>query len=147
SQLLVSREKSCLSRLALEHHAKGVMAKLTRQAMSGDETDPETPGPPKGFRSRPIDWRSDALVNFLHTLDDIYRANWRSPVGKRATGGNPPRLRFHTGNLDPVQGIAPPGLERNFYNPAFIASLRSWQLRDLQIVDKDYDFSIPESEL
>ncbi|KAI0055836.1 hypothetical protein BV25DRAFT_1815066, partial [Artomyces pyxidatus] len=149
--LLTSRQKSCLSRPALNRHVEegGILSVLKRQDMSADETDPENPTgkkAPKTFRSIPLEWRSPAFVAFLHKLDDIYRDNWRHPTDKRATSGNPPRHRVHP-NINFQEGIPHSGLPRNCYHPEFLASLRPWQLRNLDIIDEDYDFAIPDDEL
>lgn len=113
--------------------------------MSADET--ETPGPPKTFRILRPAWQSDELAEFLWRLDEIDREHWRSPVEQASTAGNPLRTR-----LPPVPGQcttsrAPAGLWRNCYHPQFLKELREWDLHDLNMIDEDYDFSIPPEEL
>lgn len=116
--------------------------------MSGDETDSggEGVGPPKTFRIIRQQWMSNELRNFLRNLDHIYRANWRSPIGSRASRGNPPRIRISS-KFSTTTGEVPPRLPRNCYDRDWLAGLRQWQKDDLDIVEEDYDFTIDDEEL
>lgn len=113
--------------------------------MSGDET--ETRGPPKTYRILRPAWQSDELAEFLWRLDEIDREHWRSPVEQNSTAGNPLRIRLPPEVGKRSSNRAPSGLWRNCYHPDFIETLREWDLEALDVIDEDYDFSIPADEL
>ncbi|KAN0091038.1 hypothetical protein V8E55_004604, partial [Tylopilus felleus] len=122
--LLDSRYCTCKSRLSLTHHHT-LIRKLDSQAMSGDKTDPDHPGPPKTFLIvRPV-WQSRELTDFLHNLDTIYRANWKNPHRQdRCTRGNPPHIRvYHPSKSQTEKGHIPKGLPWNCYDAGWLMSL------------------------
>ncbi|EIW86028.1 hypothetical protein CONPUDRAFT_68650 [Coniophora puteana RWD-64-598 SS2] len=142
STLLWNRFTICRDRKALNRHAPFFVS-LTRGCMSGDETEPEE-GPEKAPKRylivKPV-WRSLEFTIFLHALDRKYREAWRSPGGgRRATPGNPPRIRKESSLSD--LGIVPKGLYRNCYDAKWLKSIKSWQRENLMIIDEDYDFFI-----
>ncbi len=108
--------------------------------MSGDETDgPEKKHPPV-WRIIIATWQSKKFRDFLWALDQMYREDW----AKRRAGGNPPRvciLRTELPDGD-EEGIAPIGLPRNCYDDAWLARQPEYVLRDLEISDEVYDFSL-----
>ncbi|KAH7905481.1 hypothetical protein BJ138DRAFT_986310, partial [Hygrophoropsis aurantiaca] len=143
--LLDSRFKACKARPSLAHHADDLLSYFTRQAMSGDEEEPGD-GPPKIFKIIDSQWKSQELRGFLRKLDEIYRAEWQNPHdGRRAISGNGPRVRISSEFSEP--GKAPKGLPRNCYDPQFLANLRPWQKRKLNVLDHDYDFTIDSDEV
>lgn len=130
-------------------HHRQLIRTLNIQAMSGDETDPDHPGPPKTFLIiRPI-WQSREFADFLHKLDLIYRANWQNPHGQdRCTRGNPPRIRiYHASKSQTEVGHAPKGLPRNCYDVGWLLSLPDWKRDTLGVDDELHNFGVPEEEL
>lgn len=135
--------------------------------MSGDETDPDEPGPPKHCLVIQPHWRSADFTHFLRQLDEIHHENWRNPMAadsmdtssdeedggvhirKRGkpfrTSGNAPRIRKVTDVREP--GNVPRGLPRNCYDPTWLLKLRDWEKESLRIVDENYDFTIPRDQL
>ncbi|EGO23668.1 hypothetical protein SERLADRAFT_438980 [Serpula lacrymans var. lacrymans S7.9] len=145
STLLDSRFKACGSRASLQRHENNLLVLLDATAMSGDETDNEVQGAPKTYLISRPHWQSPEMKDFMRKLDHIYRENWRNPHGRRATAGNAPRIRIASNRCEP--GHAPRGLWRNCYDSNWLKDLRGWQRDKLDIVDKDYDFTISDSEL
>ncbi|RDX40492.1 hypothetical protein OH76DRAFT_1302713, partial [Lentinus brumalis] len=110
---------------------------LTPASMSGDETDgPEKKHPPV-WRIIIAKWQSQALRNFLWALDRMYREDW----AKRRVGGNPPRVRVQREGTE-EDGIPPIGLWKNCFDDAWLAKQPDYYVRDLEIVDEDYDFKL-----
>lgn len=111
--------------------------------MSGDETDGLEKTHPPTFRIVEARWQSLAFKLFLRLLDALYRENWATPVGDRATSGNPPRVRIEQEDGRSKDSLAPIGLWRNCYDPAWLKSLRPHVRASLKIIDADYDFTLP----
>lgn len=107
--------------------------------MSGDETDaePRYDGPKK-WRIIAAEWQSEAVITFFAGLDDLYRAH--SLI--RGGGGSKPRYRVRRPDGNSEATNAPKGLWRNCYNPKWLAKLRPTQVRALNVIDRDYDFSL-----
>ncbi|KAI0715889.1 hypothetical protein C8T65DRAFT_572658, partial [Cerioporus squamosus] len=107
--------------------------------MSGDETDgPEKTHPPR-WRIKIAKWQSRELRNFLWSLDRMYREDW----ARRRSGGNPPRERvLQDGEDEDEDGIAPVGLWRNCYDRDWLQAQPAHIVRELEIIDEDYDFSL-----
>ncbi|EIW57906.1 uncharacterized protein TRAVEDRAFT_126313, partial [Trametes versicolor FP-101664 SS1] len=125
----------------LNQHA-ALLKQLKPRNMSGDETD----GPSKTHLPTwsivISDWQSLPLRTMLWRIDEMGIEDWLHPKGTRATQGNPPRLRILRDGGKTEDGNAPSGLHRNCYNPAWLDTLCPHQLRNLQMIDTDYDFSI-----
>ncbi|KAA1478724.1 hypothetical protein DENSPDRAFT_753694, partial [Dentipellis sp. KUC8613] len=85
-------------------------------------------------------WMSQQLIDFLRHLDVVYRRHYRNPIGAHTKSGNGPRVRRSP--LRTETGHPPPGLWRNCYDSDWLASLDSWERRDLGIVDEDYEFDV-----
>ncbi|RDX50955.1 hypothetical protein OH76DRAFT_1347926, partial [Lentinus brumalis] len=126
-------------------------AKLGAKHMSEDETDVDSKGnklhPPRWWIIKCL-WQSSKLRKFLHKLDRHYRGDYASPIryGKKGkSGGNPPRLRLKN-KVNPKEklGDVPVGLWRNCYSKKFLALLKPSELRKLQMIDEDFDFTLPE---
>ncbi|RPD53694.1 hypothetical protein L226DRAFT_456214, partial [Lentinus tigrinus ALCF2SS1-7] len=110
---------------------------LEARNMSGDETDgPEKTHPPR-WRIVIAKWQSRTLRNFLWSLDRMYREDW----ARRRTGGNPPRERVLRDG-DDEDGIAPAGLWKNCYDKEWLERQPAHVIRELEIVDEDYDFTL-----
>lgn len=126
---------------------KRLLRKFRPVHMSGDETD----GPKKlhhpVFRIVEARWQSLELKLFLRILDRLYREHWAEPIGERATSGNPPRERREAPDAKVVDGVAPIGLWRNCYDRDWLNSLKPHVRASLQVIDDDYDFSLPASML
>lgn len=133
--------------------------------MSGDETDPEVSGPPKGWLIINPHWRSAEFTQFFTRLDEIHHENWRYPSLKPSrrkrnagqnkppgykerthhTQGAPPRTRKRSAKHE--DGHAPPFLYRNCYDAEWMETLPRWRKEAMQIVDRDYDFTIHPDDL
>ena len=112
--------------------------------MSADETDGERTTDTK-YRIILARWQSRELRDFLWTLDAYYRQDWAHPPHTRAIGGNRPRQRIlRAGYAE--DGIAPIGLWRNCYDQHWLESQLSHVIRELEIVDEDYDFTFPSED-
>lgn len=110
--------------------------------MSGDETDGPVKKHPPTFRIVIARWQSPQLRNFLWSLDTIYREDWANPVHRRASVGNPPRLRVLRDNGHDEDGVAPAGLWRNCYDERWLQGLRVNARTELEVMDEDYDFTL-----
>ncbi|KAI1783090.1 hypothetical protein LXA43DRAFT_904308, partial [Ganoderma leucocontextum] len=108
--------------------------------MSGDETDGDAKTHPPKWRILLARWQSSELKNFLWEIDRMYREDWGHPPHKRATGGNPPRDRVHRPDCY-EEGIAPMGLWRNCYDETWLKAQAPHFVRELEIVDEDYNFT------
>ncbi|KAL1941491.1 hypothetical protein VTO73DRAFT_6930 [Trametes versicolor] len=112
--------------------------------MSGDETDGDEKTHPPTFCIVEARWQSLAFKLFLRMLDALYRELWAQPIGDRATPGNPPRIRVERADPRVEDGVAPIGLWRNCYDSDWLKSLRPHVRESLNIIDKDYDFTLPK---
>lgn len=129
--------------LNLNRH-KRLFSLLRPVHMSGDETDGPVKTHPPTFRIIEARWQSFAFKTFLRTLDALYRERWAHPVGDRATPGNPPRSRIERPESGRDEdGVAPVGLWRNCYDKEWLNALRPHVREALQIIDADYDFTLP----
>ena len=91
-------------------------------------------------------WQSQALIEFFRILDKWHIQDLREKVGDKATGGNPPRKRVPVVGGRVADTPAPQGLWRNCYNATWLANLKPHVRRRLQVIDEDYDFTLPEYE-
>ena len=112
--------------------------------MSGDETDGEKT-PDSNYRIIVSKWQSQELRNFLWTIDARYRHDWEHPTHRRAMGGNRPRTRVLRPGYS-EDGIAPIGLWKNCYDNDWLAEQPPYVVRELEIIDEDYNFSLPADE-
>ena len=123
----------------LAHHAN-LLEAIGVQGMSSDESD---------YGGREVvygrilpEWRSQELQDFLWRLDDVQDEVSKRPVGNRRHGPQRGRRRLRTNLKINKASTAPPNLPRNCYRPSWLKVLRTYQLRQLNIVDDNYDFSI-----
>ncbi|KAH9847482.1 hypothetical protein C2E23DRAFT_741800 [Lenzites betulinus] len=126
----------------LDQH-KRLFSMLRPIHMSGDETDGTEKTHPPTFRIVEARWQSLALKLFFRALDALYRECWAKPAGERATSGNPPRIRIERADARTEDSLAPIGLWKNCYDPAWLKSLRPHVRESLKIIDKNYDFKLP----
>jgi hypothetical protein len=87
-------------------------------------------------------WRSQELQDFLWQLDDVQDKVTKRPVGNRRHGPQRGQRRPRTNLKINNMSIAPPNLPRNCYRPSWLKGLRTHQLKQLNIVNDNYDFSI-----
>ncbi|KAH9853717.1 hypothetical protein C2E23DRAFT_776547 [Lenzites betulinus] len=122
---------------------KRLFSMLRPVHMSGDETDGSEKTHSPTFLIVNARWQSLSFRLFLRTLDALYRESWATPVGDRATSGNPPRVRIEREDCRSEDGLAPIGLWRNCYDQDWLKSLRPHVRASLKIIDADYDFKLP----
>ncbi|KAI0371018.1 hypothetical protein BV20DRAFT_1035643 [Pilatotrama ljubarskyi] len=121
-----------------------IFDRLNAASMSGDETDGPKVEHSARYRIVLAEWQSEAFRTFLWRIDTKYIGYWQAPPGKRRTSGNGIRVRVLSPDSRSEPGSAPRGLWRNCYDEAWLAKLKDcWQRDLLEIVDEDYDFSIP----
>ena len=116
---------------------------LTPGVMSGDEED-FSYLPPRGLKCkrfivRSMTWRNPAAVEFFRVLDALYFSLRCSDDGKWSRGHFPDeRLRCERTE----SGRAVRGLPRNFYNPAWLATLDPLEIEMLDMQPSvNFDFS------
>lgn len=131
-----AREVTLARRDYIRHRA--LFRLLEPANMSGDETDGKEKTHPPVFRVIVAAWQSMTFRQFLQTLDAMYREDW----ARRRVGGNPPRTRIVRAESREEEGIAAIGLWRNCYDEAWLARQPDYIVRELEIVDEDYDFSL-----
>ncbi|KAH9894055.1 hypothetical protein C8Q73DRAFT_790647 [Cubamyces lactineus] len=145
--LYVARESVLVSN-DWTHHLD-LFAKLDPEHMSGDETERDEQGRkvrPPAFIILDLPWASQEFRAFMRTLDDWYYDKRYNEAGQ--TGGNAPRTRKPRENdaeppARPIKVKVPKGLHRNCYSKAYLRKLKPHELRALEIIDKDYDFTLP----
>ncbi|KAI0711694.1 hypothetical protein C8Q76DRAFT_623107, partial [Earliella scabrosa] len=126
----------------MQRHAQ-LFNRLTAANMSDDETDGPAVKHPPVYRIILAEWQSEELRTFLWTLDRMWREYWERPYSRRRKSGNIPRQRVLRPNSRTEHGIAPRGLWKNCYNPAWLDKLRPYERRQLKIIEREYDFTIP----
>lgn len=115
--------------------------------MSGDEAEDDEAERAGIYTIVEAEWQSDPLKTFLRALDTQYIKGWSTCVGDRGHGGKRPRRRIaKVSDAKVVDSVAPIGLWRNCYNAAWVERQDAWFIRDLCIVDRDYDFSLDFSK-
>ncbi|RDX51288.1 hypothetical protein OH76DRAFT_1347265, partial [Lentinus brumalis] len=128
---------------------KALFEKLKPRHMSGDEpefevSNDERQAHPRVFFITDAFWQSGPLVTLFRSLDAWNVQDWRQSIGDNLPGGNPPRKRVELANPKVVNSPAPKGLWRNCYNDAWLATLKKHEIRKLRIINKDYDFKLPD---
>lgn len=94
------------------------------------------------------EWQSDPLKLLLRKLDVLYqvyrlKSGRIGGDGKESFGrGRGPRTRVSRPDGRIVNSEAPVGLWRNCYNPDWLKKLRPHNIKELHIVDEDYDFTL-----
>ncbi|KAI0686178.1 hypothetical protein C8Q76DRAFT_636259, partial [Earliella scabrosa] len=116
--------------------------------MSGDEavtmgTGDDRQQHPRVYHIVELAWQSEEFKTFVRTLDEWNIENFRIKVGRKLSGGNSPRERIALAKPRVIDSPAPKGLWRNCYSPTWLAALKPHVREQLQIIDKDYDFSLP----
>ncbi|KAI1783124.1 hypothetical protein LXA43DRAFT_904207, partial [Ganoderma leucocontextum] len=112
--------------------------------MSGDEAENDEDRLSSVYTIIEAAWQSTALKTFLRQLDAMYVAAWPKRVGDRGRGGKGPRRRKvkANGKGRVVDSVAPVGLWRNCYDDEWVKQQDPWVIRELCIVNDDYDFTI-----
>ncbi|RPD52091.1 hypothetical protein L227DRAFT_515363, partial [Lentinus tigrinus ALCF2SS1-6] len=128
---------------------KILFEKLKPSHMSGDEPqfdseDGEWQTYPRTFFIVEAAWQSKLLKDFLRTLDQWHIEDWRQSIGDRLPGGSPPRIRIARANPKVRQSAAPKGLWKNCYDRKWFAKLKPHKQRELEVIDQDYDFRLPD---
>ncbi len=124
---------------ALAHHCH-LLDIIGVQGMSSDESD--YGGSQVVYNRILPGWRSQELQDFLWRLDDIRDEVAKRPVGKRRHGLQRGRQRLRTNLKINEESVAPPNLPCNCYRPRWLKGLRPYQLKQLEIVKDNYDFSV-----
>ncbi|KAI0375850.1 hypothetical protein BV20DRAFT_932502 [Pilatotrama ljubarskyi] len=117
--------------------------RLDASHMSGDETDGPKVKHSAKYRIVLAEWQSEAFRTFLWRIDTKYIEYWETPPRKRRVNGNGIRVRVLSANSRTERGSAPQRLWRNCYDEGWLGKLKDWQKELLDIVDEDYDFSMP----
>ena len=124
---------------ALAHHVN-LLETMGVQGMSSDESCYEDTHVVYN-RVTPA-WRSQELQNFLWHLDDILVEVAKRPLGNRCHATQKNRRRPRTNLKLNEASIAPTNLPQNCYRPGWLKSLRQFQLKQLNMDNDNYDFSI-----
>ncbi|KAI1789370.1 hypothetical protein LXA43DRAFT_1062880 [Ganoderma leucocontextum] len=90
--------------------------------MSSDEAEDEESDRAGNYTIIKATWQSHPLKTFLHSLDNQYIKG--------------------TSDARVLDSVAPIGLWRNCYNETWVQRQDAWVIRDLCIIDEDYDFSL-----
>ncbi|KAH9944937.1 uncharacterized protein BXZ73DRAFT_39036, partial [Epithele typhae] len=125
------------------HRVNKMLQKLLPGHMSGDETDDEVKTHPPLFRMKKVPWRSQQLNEWLWTLSCQHIDNFKTPVGARASPGNPPRSRYLPTNAPDQIGPVAKGLWRNCYDRKWLRVCQPYEIAMLEIIDEDFDFALP----
>lgn len=110
--------------------------------VSSDESDPDSPG---DYRRVYPSWRGTSLEMLEWRIDTFVEELRQPKIGHRRIPGKPPRRRLHRDRENP-EALARPRLPVNCYDPEWIKTLRTGELRDLQIDQTSYDFEQGESD-
>jgi hypothetical protein len=132
--LKVVREREDLR----QHRA--LLEQMDVNGVSSDVSDPNCEEGREFTRVSPV-WRSDQLAGFLWRLDEVVKHNRIPKIGHRRIRGQQPRIRHHSTTQINHEALAPPGLPRNCYSEAWLATLRPHELNDLRAKD-NYDFNL-----
>ncbi|RDX44262.1 hypothetical protein OH76DRAFT_1359904 [Lentinus brumalis] len=132
----------------LDQH-KALLDKMKPRHMSGDEPEFEVSNDervthPRIFFIIDAFWQSGPLVKLLRSLDAWNVQDYCQSIGDNLPGGNPPRKRVELATPKVVNSRAPKGLWRNCYNDAWLDTLKPHEIRKLCIINKDYDFKLPD---
>uniref|UniRef100_A0A5K1JYU2 Thiol-transferase Tc52 n=1 Tax=Ganoderma boninense TaxID=34458 RepID=A0A5K1JYU2_9APHY len=119
-----------------------MFTKLAPVHMSGDEAESEEARRKGMYVIIEAEWQSKDFKNFVRSLDERYLDDWDKGVGNRKRG-RPPRQRY-TAVSKPyvVDSVAPVGLWRNCYDLTWLHKQPAWIIRELDIIDEDYNFTI-----
>ncbi|KAI1785648.1 hypothetical protein LXA43DRAFT_899290, partial [Ganoderma leucocontextum] len=129
----------------LQEHVQLFM-RLKPVHMSGDEAENDEAARAGIYTIIEAAWQSDALKTFLRSLEATYVKNWKTTVGNRGRGGKAPRRRIAKRDGKVVDSVAPIGLWRNCYDAAWLQCQEVWVVRDLYIVDAEYNFTVDTSK-
>ena len=117
---------------------------LTAADMSGDEAASTGALGETTYIIIGAAWQSRELIAFFDLLDAIFAREWNRPVGSRRRGGRAPRIRVRQepGVQKVVNDPAPVGLWRNCYDEDWVRKQNPWTIRDPNIIDEDYNFTV-----
>lgn len=124
-----------------------LLSKMQPANHSDDETDVEGPrrrNRERRFRIIESEWMSKAFRSFLRKLYDAYIYDWETLPGDSKQGGSNPRERYVGNPPESTLGRPAIGLWRNCYNEKWLATLKPHKYRELEIIEKPYDFTIRE---
>lgn len=111
--------------------------------MSADETDGTKKRHPAVFYVVESEWMSEELRTFLKQVDELYRDDWAHPSGRRRSQGNPPRTRLPSKKPANTTCVAPRGMPKNFYNRAWLKTLKPHRRHELMIAEDEVDLRMP----
>lgn len=120
----------------------GLLKKLQPKHVSPDE--PVVPNDRHCWTFHIVEakWQSQAYKRFMRGLDEL-RANGRAvAIGDHNPGGNVPRSRVELLHPKLVASPAPKGLWQNCYDSDWLRQLQPFQYEALEVIERDYDFSL-----
>ncbi|KAI1785296.1 hypothetical protein LXA43DRAFT_900055 [Ganoderma leucocontextum] len=119
-----------------------LFTKLDPVHMSSDEAESAEARRKGLYAIIEAEWQSEDFKTFVRSLNQCYLDDWDKGVGKRKCG-HPPRQRYvSASNPSIVDSVAPVGLWRNCYDLTWLRKQPEWIVRDLAIINEDYNFTI-----
>ena len=119
-----------------------IFTKLAPVHMSGDEAESEEARRKGIYVIIEAEWQSEDFKTFVRSLNQRYLEDWDKQVGRRKRG-RPPRQRYTSASKPlVVDSVAPVGLWRNCYDLTWLGKQPQWIIRELDIINQDYDFTI-----
>ncbi|KAI0648748.1 hypothetical protein C8Q79DRAFT_896468, partial [Trametes meyenii] len=127
----------------LDEHAE-LLGLLEPRHMSGDESVTARDRLHGVWLIVEAEWQSEEMKDFLRKLDTLYRVYFlkKTTHGEGDGRGHGPRERIATSNSRIVDSEAPEGLWRNCYSKAWLDKQRPHFVKDLNVREEQYDFSL-----
>ncbi|KAI1787166.1 hypothetical protein LXA43DRAFT_896726, partial [Ganoderma leucocontextum] len=131
------------------NHFHDLFVKMSGANMSADETDQDDKGAkkcPTSYTITRASWMSFALRKVCRDLNKENIGSRNTSTGNLGPGGNGPRTRADATPPREADTRAPEGLWHNCYSAGWLACLREHEVRKLNIIDEDFDLSIPTGD-